>query len=165
MIGGDDDVRRGLDGAWPPPAGGFLIATLFIGAPLIATLLIGTLHASQSPQQTEPTAHGGDIGTDPLEGERFPRREDLDPTTTVPGAGTGAGDQAISRPPGEGLEVVRQLVSGRPGRGHHQHRAAGTEPDEPGKDEGLGRGRHGQGGRGRADNPRHGGFVSEQRGE
>ena len=68
--------------------------------------------------------------------------------------------RAASR--GEGVEVVGQLLGRGPGGGHHQHRATGAQPDQAGQHEGLGRGGHGQGGVGRADDPRHGGLVAQQ---
>ncbi len=66
-------------------------------------------------------------------------------------------------PPGvKARQVVGQLLGRRPGGGDHQHGPAGAQPDQAGQDEGLGRGGHGQGGVGRADDPRHGGLVAQQ---
>ncbi len=100
--------------------------------------------ARQLPQQLEASSHRRDLGAHPFEGQRLPGREQ----PHCFGA--------------EHIEVVGQLFRRGARRGDDQHGPTGAEPDHAGQGEGLGRGGHGQGGAGRADHPRHGGFVAKE---
>ncbi len=117
----------------------------------------GLAPARESPQQPQPSAHGGDVRAHPLERQGLPGREQLDlrhlviHTRGSPESG-----------PGEHPEVVGQLLGGCRRGGHHQYRPAVAQPQEAGDHEGLGRGGHGQGGAGRAHDPGHGRVVAQQ---
>ena len=53
---------------------------------------------AQLPEQSEPPAHGGHVGTDPLEGQRLPGREDLHLPRPAPGGETPPGRGPAARP-------------------------------------------------------------------
>jgi len=83
----------------------------------------------EAPQHAEAPAHGLDAGADPLEGQRLPRREELD---------------VLRRQ--ELLEVVGQALRGGPGGNGDEQGRPPRDPSQPGEGErarGLGDGQDG----------------------
>jgi hypothetical protein len=103
---------------------------------------------AQPPHRAQAPAHGLDARADPLEGQRLPRREQLD--------GVGAEVR---------LEVADQPLGVTGGRdGHHQGPPLGPAGDG-GDGEGTGRLGHGEDGVGTAGHGDEGGLVPQEVGE